>query len=315
MSKKHIPLLLDEPVITVYPSLAKALGNINKAVILQQVHFLLNIAKQSDNQYNFVNDRWWVYNTYEQWHEKYFTWLSVSTIKGLFLALEEDGLISSVQGVKNKLDRRKWYTINYAKFEELVQCIGQKLSDEETKNVQWEGQEVSDVIRNTENTEDSTDKKDKKTPSAGSGSVHLPYPAEYKRWTAKHIEQYHGAHGAELDQLVQAWHGGMYQTALEMPLFDAREAIETYQELSKQEISPEQYPAICKHVRNTLAWQRAGIKLGDMRREITSFKLKQPRPKIITDDPALDLSIPEPVIPILMQREKIVSAAELEDAS
>lgn len=155
--KKRVPFLLDESPILVYPSLAKILKNVNKAIILQQVHFLLNVSKLADKKYNLVDSRWWVYNSYKEW-QAYFPWLSMSAIKGLFGMLERDGLILSRQGVKDRWDRRKWYTIDYEAFAAFVQCNGQILSDvDETDFVQSDGQELSGDNKETETT---TDKRD-----------------------------------------------------------------------------------------------------------------------------------------------------------
>lgn len=151
-SKVRMPLLIDEPPMLVYPSLAERLGNINKAVMLQQVHFLLNAAQASDNQYNFVEGFWWVYNTYPEWQSKYFRWLSESSIKGLFNQLEySDGLIVSIQGVKDRFDRRKWYRINYPAFVVFASSNGQNLSDGNGQKLSDEnGQNLSNDYRNTE---------------------------------------------------------------------------------------------------------------------------------------------------------------------
>lgn len=123
--------LLDEPPILIYPSLAVVLG-VNKAIVFQQLHFLLNGQKTAKNRYNFVADeqgieRWWVYNSYKEWCE-YFPWLSVSTLKGIFISLEGDKLVLSMQSVKNKSDRRKWYSIDYEVWAVFCHTIGQKMS-------------------------------------------------------------------------------------------------------------------------------------------------------------------------------------------
>lgn len=153
-NKPNMPSLMDEAPIVLYPSLAKALG-INQAAVFQQLHYLLSATKIGKNKYNFVDGKWWVYNTYEEWME-YFVWIKPSTIKQCFLDLEEMGLVISQQGVKKATDRRKWYTINYEAWEEFRQSIGQNLSDEQTKSVpSMNGQNLSDVYRtNIENTTD-----------------------------------------------------------------------------------------------------------------------------------------------------------------
>lgn len=120
---KHASQLLDEPPILVYPSLAKTMG-INKAIIFQQLHFLLNATKSAQTKNNFVDGRWWVYNSYPQWQRDYFPWLSIGAIKRLFLELEREGLVLSKQSVKSKADRRKWYAIDYTRWEQIVTTIG-----------------------------------------------------------------------------------------------------------------------------------------------------------------------------------------------
>lgn len=106
------PHLIDEPPMLVLPSLAVLLG-INKAIMLQQLHFLLNTQRKAKNKYNFIEGRWWVYNSYPEWQREQFPWLAVSTLKRLFLELEESSIILSKQSVKHKSDRRKWYSIDY----------------------------------------------------------------------------------------------------------------------------------------------------------------------------------------------------------
>lgn len=124
----HATHLIDEPPILVYPTLAVILG-INQAVIFQQLHFLLGITEKAKNHYNFVNDRWWVYNSYAEWKASYFPWLAAGSIKRFFLELEELRLVDSMQSVKTPSDRRKWYTINYPAWEQFVLTIGTNCAD------------------------------------------------------------------------------------------------------------------------------------------------------------------------------------------
>lgn len=163
MSKHHVPGLMDEPPISVYPSLAKAFGNVNLAIILQQLHFLLNVAELSKNAYVNVDGKWWVYNSYEEWRV-YFPWLAEVTIRGLFNSLEEKGIVEFRQGVKDKFDRRKWYTINYEVYAIYIASNGYKVSDvHPIKNIASDGQKVSDVIKESETTySETTQKKTRK---------------------------------------------------------------------------------------------------------------------------------------------------------
>lgn len=162
--KRQAPHLLNESPILVYPTLAVALG-INKAVVFQQLHFLLNGQKTSNNVYNFVDDRWWVYNSYAEWRHDYFPWLSISSLKGIFNQLEDQKLVIARQSMKNKSDRRKWYTIDYETWDKFCLIIGQKVSDGSSdKKYPLVGQEMSDGYSET-SSEASQEKKKPRTPS------------------------------------------------------------------------------------------------------------------------------------------------------
>jgi hypothetical protein len=126
---KHAAYLFPENPIMFYPSLAKALG-VNKALMIQHLHFLLNGKRTAKDTYSYIDGKWWVYNNYEEWQRDQFIWLSESAIKRLFLELEEAGLVISRQSVKNPSDRKKWYTIDYAKWSGFAATIGQNQDDE-----------------------------------------------------------------------------------------------------------------------------------------------------------------------------------------
>jgi hypothetical protein len=116
----QVPGLLNEHPRLVFPTLAKMLRSADRALILQQLHFLLSITEKVDNKYNYVDNEWWVYNSYDEW-QKEFPWLSVSTISRMFLWLEYAGIVKSMQSVKHKSDRRKWYTIDYKEYKRLYE--------------------------------------------------------------------------------------------------------------------------------------------------------------------------------------------------
>lgn len=155
--KKQAPQLMDEPPLLVYPSLAVTLG-INRAIVFQQLHFLLNGQKAAKNKFNHVDGRWWVYNSYPEWRADYFPWLSISTLKGIFNGLEDELLVIARQSVKYKSDRRKWYTIDYEVWDKKCLMMGQKMSHEPsdkncpmdgTKNVSSNGQNLSNGLSET----------------------------------------------------------------------------------------------------------------------------------------------------------------------
>ncbi len=116
MSAKHPAgsnLLIDEPPLVVLPGLATAIG-LNEAIVLQQLHFLLQNPKNGAA----VAGKRYIYNSYPEWHQHFEFW-SVPTIKRTFLNLERQGLVSSVQPNKQKHDHTKYYRVEYDALDRL----------------------------------------------------------------------------------------------------------------------------------------------------------------------------------------------------
>jgi hypothetical protein len=106
-------LLINEPPLQVLPTLALKIG-LNEALILQQVHWWLHHSE------HFFDGQSWLYNTYEDWH-KQFPFFSTSTIRRAIYQLELDGLlVSTTKYNRHPEDRNKWYSINMAKLNELL---------------------------------------------------------------------------------------------------------------------------------------------------------------------------------------------------
>ena len=104
-------LLINEPPLQVLPSLAVAIG-LNEAIILQQIHYRLNPRFNK----NYYEDRYWVYNTYEQWQQQFPFW-SEPTLKRAFTQLEKIGVIDSF--LTRDFKKTKYYTINYDRLNEI----------------------------------------------------------------------------------------------------------------------------------------------------------------------------------------------------
>lgn len=104
-------LLIDEHPLLVLPSLAAKIG-LNEAIMLQQIHFW--ISKQK----HFHDGKYWVYNTYDGWVEQFPFW-SKSTIIRILKRLEEGGFVETANYNRMKIDKTKWYTINYNKVKTL----------------------------------------------------------------------------------------------------------------------------------------------------------------------------------------------------
>ena len=104
--RQYSRLLIHESPLLVLPSLAKAIG-LNEAIFLQQLHYWLQKSgKPRDG-------RIWIYNTYEDWERQLPFW-SKRTVQRIALHLEEAGLlVSSVAYNQSKMDKTKWYAIDY----------------------------------------------------------------------------------------------------------------------------------------------------------------------------------------------------------
>jgi hypothetical protein len=105
-------LLITEPPLLVLPSLAIAIG-LNEAIFLQQLHYwLLQAGKERDGRH-------WIYNTYDEWHAQLPFW-SVRTIRRIVGTLEERGLVISTSAYNaHKVDKTKWYAIDYEEVDRL----------------------------------------------------------------------------------------------------------------------------------------------------------------------------------------------------
>ena len=108
-------LLLDEQPLLVLPQLAVRIG-LNESLILQQIHYWNQINEKLHN--NFEDGFYWTFDSYIQWKEQFPFW-SVDTIKRTIIKLEKSGLVISANYNKIKVDKTKWYIIDYKVLETL----------------------------------------------------------------------------------------------------------------------------------------------------------------------------------------------------
>ena len=121
-------LLINEQPLQVIPSLAKAIG-LNEAIFLQQLHYFLRISK------NHAEGRSWVYNTIKDWQVEFSFW-SLKTVQRTIENLELSGLVLSTDKFnKMKMDKTKWYSIDYEKLSEIA---GKNASSPFSQNDQME---------------------------------------------------------------------------------------------------------------------------------------------------------------------------------
>lgn len=135
-------LLLDDQPLVIQPSLAKLIG-LNEAIFLQQLHYWL---QKSTHHYD---GRAWVYNTYQSWQEQFPFW-GVNTIRRIIEKLEQTGVILTGNYNQSKIDKTKWYTIDYDKLEDLTTAqsgqIDCKKSQTSAQNGQMDSLEWADEL-------------------------------------------------------------------------------------------------------------------------------------------------------------------------
>lgn len=134
--------------------LALVLGDLNEAIVLNQLNYWLEINKKADK--NFIDDRYWVYNSYSDWKANDFPYWSEKTIQRTFTRLESKGIVISANYNKLAIDKTKWYTINTKKLQELVDKFN------------------SDEDRMTNRQDNMTDRQDRMTCREGQSDRPLP---------------------------------------------------------------------------------------------------------------------------------------------
>jgi hypothetical protein len=103
-------LLIEDRPIMFLPSLAKALGSCERAIVLQQIHWLSRLPNSGLWDDDGLH---WVWGTYDEWCRDYFTMWSPHTLRKHIQKLETDGVLISAQLRAHLHDRTKFYRINY----------------------------------------------------------------------------------------------------------------------------------------------------------------------------------------------------------
>lgn len=134
--------------------LALVLGDLNEAIVLNQLNYWLGINRKAGK--NFIDDRYWVYNSYSDWKAKDFPYWSEKTIQRTFTRLENKGVVVSANYNKLGIDKTKWYTIDTEKLQELVDEFN------------------SDEDKMTNRQDNMTDRQDKMTCREGQSDRPLP---------------------------------------------------------------------------------------------------------------------------------------------
>ena len=136
-------LLIAENPMIVCPTLAVRIG-LQEAIFLQQVHFLTLHSRNIRDGYR------WVYNTYEDWLKIFPFFENEQKIGRYVRKLEDLGLlVTSKEYNRNKLDKRKWYRVNYASDLLVPEAVTPTVEDS-NMNVEDSNMNVEDSNLNVE---------------------------------------------------------------------------------------------------------------------------------------------------------------------
>lgn len=133
--------------LIVNTDLALVLGDLNEAIILNQLNYWLEINKKADK--NFIDGKYWVYNSYAEWRENDFPYWSEKTIQRTFTRLENKRIVISANYNKMCIDKTKWYSIDFEVLEEMIKAYDSNKISEEDKMSCREGQYDRPIPKNT----------------------------------------------------------------------------------------------------------------------------------------------------------------------
>lgn len=139
--------LYDEHPILIDKKLASVIG-LNESIVLQQLNYWLHgkSAKQ-------INDRLWIYNTYDNWQKDNFPFWSKSTVRRALDSCIKKGLIITGNFNKAGFDNTKWYSIDIGKLDQVMssasvqneQTVCSKRTDGSAQNEQANTRYYTDI--------------------------------------------------------------------------------------------------------------------------------------------------------------------------
>jgi len=141
-------ILFNRPPMILIPEMADMLG-FNDAVILQQLHYWLQIKKKKKDAASFIDGHYWVYNTIAEWKEQ-FIYLSECTIKRVFNRLKKKGIVCVKQYNKHKYNNTNFYTINYKVLNECMLDYAKKELNSDENDTDNYPKDESEMIQGWE---------------------------------------------------------------------------------------------------------------------------------------------------------------------
>lgn len=99
-------------------NVATALKSTSAATVIEKIDYLTWCNEQAGR--NFFNGRYWVYNSFKDWQEKFFPYWTDRNIKKIFAKLEAMGVLLTGNFNKMPQDRTKWYSIDRDRLNAIV---------------------------------------------------------------------------------------------------------------------------------------------------------------------------------------------------
>ncbi len=96
---------------------------LNKAIFLNQLNYWIELNEKAG--INFKDGHYWMYSSYSKMIERDFPYWSVDTIKRAVTSLERYGIVVSGNYNSLKIDKKKWYRIDYKRLQEVIDIVKQ----------------------------------------------------------------------------------------------------------------------------------------------------------------------------------------------
>lgn len=138
----------DPTVHRIFPDLAKDIG-LDESIFLMQIAFWLKTGGE------FIDGRWWTYQSVRDMEEKAFKYWSISTINRIAKRLIDAGYLLEANYNKKKYDRTRWFALNVDKLQELesitIMIGDKKLVHSEPRKNHHDTQSAQDATRQNQN--------------------------------------------------------------------------------------------------------------------------------------------------------------------
>ena len=94
---------------------------LNKAIFLNQLNYWIELNEKAE--INFQDGYYWSYSSYPKMIERDFPYWSVDTLKRTVTSLEKYGIVISANYNSMKMDKKKWYRIDYKRLQEVIDIV------------------------------------------------------------------------------------------------------------------------------------------------------------------------------------------------